>query len=315
MAGTLFCIAVLATLVVSVVLSASLPTDIMQWTYAFVTPILFLVVVFVGGRLDGTDVPRALGLTRAPRPWQAGLSIALSVACIVAFLPLALGVQLLLGRLGYHGGPSYADYTSSWGNLVLGLVALALMPALGEEALCRGMAFGALRQKGTVYGIFMSALLFGLLHGNPVQLVHQFLIGCVMAYLFHLSGSIWCTVLFHFCNNAAVIVYDFVYVQAGWSYVLPWWAYLVMCVVGLAVVAGLLCLYARLTLRHAPRREGALVFADERPTPRMRMQRLLDVNGGYVPYIKGGRAHYAMYVAFAVVGVLWLVNTITGWVQ
>ncbi len=309
-AGIVFCVAVAASLLLQVVLFAALPHDTAQWCYTFAAPVLYIVATFVGGLFDGTDVPRALGLTRAPRLWQMGLAAALALACIFAFLPLAEGVSFLFDKMGYHGGPNYVDYTSSWGNMLLGLVVLALMPALGEETLCRGAVFGALKQKGTYFGIVLSALLFALWHGSPVQLVHQFLIGIVMAVLVHLTRTVWVSVLFHFCNNAAVVLYEFAYTQAGWSYTIPWWVYLIMFVVGSAIVSVLLVAYARLTLRSAPPQEGALTSDDDRPTARLR--RLADVHGEYTPYVKG-QAMWGMYAAFAVVGVLWIINTVSGW--
>ena len=310
-AGVAFCLAFAGALLVSVVLFAAFPKDIAQWCYAFVAPTLFVAAVLVASAVDGTDFVEALGLKRAPRWWQAGLIVALAVACIVAFYPLASWVAQLLALMGYKGGPNYADYTSSWGNMVLGLVAMALMPALGEEALCRGMAFGALRQRGTYYGILLSALLFALLHGNPVQLVHQFFIGVVMAVLVHLTRTVWSAVIFHFCNNAVVIVYDFAYTQCGWTYTIPWWALLIMFVVGSLAVVALTWLFGRLTVRRAAPREGA--YDEQPPTAGARVRRALDVHGEYVPYVRG-QGMDVMYIALAVVGAVWLANTIAGWI-
>ena len=310
-AGVAISLAVAAALLASVVLFAALPHDVAQWAYAFVAPALFAVAAVLGGVLDGTDPVAALGLKRAPRPWQAGLIVALAVACIVAFLPLATWIAKLFALMGYHGGPNYADYTSSWGNMILGLVAMALMPAVGEEALCRGMAFGAMRQKGTYFGIVLSAVFFALLHGNPVQVAHQFLIGVVMAVLVHLTRTVWASVIFHFCNNAVVILYEFTYTQCGWTYTIPWWVLLIMFVVGLPSVVLLVWLFGRLTLRKAPPAEGA--YVDERPTVGARIRRTLDVHGEYTPFVKG-QEMFTVYIALAVVGVVWLANTISGWI-
>ena len=40
-----------------------------------------------------------------------------------------------------------------------------------------------------------------LMHGNPEQTVHQFIIGLVVGYLFLKSGNIWLGVIVHFFNN------------------------------------------------------------------------------------------------------------------
>ena len=316
LAGIVFCAVYVTVLVASVIISAAVPQPASQWCYAFVAPLLYIVAVVAGGLADGTDVVSALGVRRAPRPWQAGLTVALAIACVVAFLPLATGVQRLFDLMGYHATPSYADYYSSWGNFALGLVGLALLPALGEEVLCRGMMFGALKGKGTVYGILLSALLFALWHGSPVQLVHQFLIGVVMAVLVHFTRTVWTSVLFHFCNNALVIVYEFTYTQAGWSYTIDWWVYLLMFVCGTALVVALLYVFVKGTVKRTPAGEGALTFAGEPLGAKERVRRAFDVHGEYVPSVRGNaRQMIAVYATFGLVALLWLVNTISGWIE
>jgi membrane protease YdiL (CAAX protease family) len=314
MAAIIFCVVMLVTLLLSVIFQAALPVPANQWCYAFVAPFLYIVAVLLGGRLDGVDVPYALGLKRAPRPWQAGIAVGLSVACVVAFLPLAMGVKALFALMGYHATPTYADYSSGWGNLILGLVGLALLPAIGEEFMCRGMMFGVFKQKGTYFGIIASALLFALWHGSPVQLVHQLLIGVVMALLVHFTHTVWTSVIFHFCNNALVIVYEFVYKQAGWTYTIEWWVLLIMFAVGLPVVVALVYLLGRTSVKRAEREAVNLTFVGEHPTLAMRVRRTLDVDGEYVPYVKG-KSMIAVYLTFALVGVIWLLNTISGWVS
>lgn len=312
-AGIVFCVVVGAVLLLSVVFSAALPKDVMQWCYAFVAPFLYIVAVFVGGRADGTDVPAAVGLKRAPKPWQALLTVALAFVCVLAFLPLAEGVQWVFARMGYHATPDYADYSSSWDRMVLGLFGLALLPALGEEMLCRGMMFGAMKEKGTFYAVFMSALLFALWHGSPIQLVHQFLIGAVMAVLVHFTRTVWTSVIFHFCNNAIVILYEFAYIQRGWTYTIPWWVYLIMAAVGIPAVCLLLWLFVRRTVKSVERERGALSFSDEHPTASERVRRAFDVYGEYTPYVKGQNM-IAVYAAFGVVAILWIIGTVSGWI-
>lgn len=327
-AGIIFCVALLATMFLSVLLSAVVPAivratsadaeasqsgaDIIQWCYAFLAPVFYILAVIVGGRADGTDVVAALGIRRRPALWQVGLTIALAILCIFAFLPLATWIQQLFALMGYNPALPYPDYTSNWGNMLLGLAALSVMPALGEEVLCRGLAFGALRQKGTQFGILMSALLFALLHGSPIQLIHQFLIGAIMALLVHLTRTVWTSVIFHFCNNAAVILYEFVKKQAGWTYTLPWWGFLIMFAVGVPSVVALLMVFCHISLSKSTPRED-LPMSEERLSWQNRLRRVLDVHGEYLPKVPGNAQMGTMYAAFGLVAVIWLINTITGW--
>ena len=314
-AGIVFCVALVLGLGVQFVLAAFLHDDYaLSLTYSIVAPLMYIATVFVLGRLLGVDVVCATGLKRAPG--RVGLwALPLALSCVLAFLPIAIGVQALFALLGYHATPNYADYTSSWGKMLVGLVGLALMPALGEETLLRGCVYSGLRNKGTYFGIAVSALLFALMHANPVQFIHQFLIGLVMAYLVYMTGTVWTSVLFHFCNNATVILYEFVCVQVGADFTIPWWGYLILFVVFAPVVVLLLYLFTRRCVR-AKEQSATVetVFRPEGEAPwRYKLRKALDYQGDYLPY----NTQYpmgAMWAAFGMTAVLWLVNTVVGWV-
>ena len=149
-----------------------------------------------------------------------------------------------------------------------------------------------------------------------MQFIHQFLIGVVMAVLVHLTRTVWSSVIFHFCNNALVILYEFTYVQAGWTFSIPWWVYLIMFVVGVPAVAALLYAFGRHTVRVVESQVidlTRLSFSSDSPTAADRMRRVFDAHGEYVPYLRGHNT-IAIYLTFALVGLIWLLNTISGWI-
>jgi membrane protease YdiL (CAAX protease family) len=49
--------------------------------------------------------------------------------------------------------------------------------------------------------ITLSALLFALAHMNPAQLLHPFLIGLLLGWLYERTGSIVPGIIFHWANN------------------------------------------------------------------------------------------------------------------
>lgn len=94
-------------------------------------------------------------------------------------------------------------------NLVLNLVSTAVLPALVEEMVFRGYVLGALRPQGDGLAIVFSALLFGLLHGNLLQIPFAFILGLIFAYLTVQTGSIWPAVLIHFLTNATSVCLEY----------------------------------------------------------------------------------------------------------
>ncbi len=94
------------------------------------------------------------------------------------------------------------------------LLVVALMPAVGEEFLFRGLMFGSIRAnwlkrhpkepavKGAVYAILISAAVFGVFHMSLAKFFTTFLLGALFAYIVYRTGSIYVTMGLHFVNNA-----------------------------------------------------------------------------------------------------------------
>lgn len=91
--------------------------------------------------------------------------------------------------------------------LIVDLLALALVPAVAEELMFRGVLWGALRPRlGAVGTIVVTAIAFGLYHGSIYRFAPAALGGVLLGVARALSGSLWPALAFHLANNAAVIV-------------------------------------------------------------------------------------------------------------
>jgi sodium transport system permease protein len=91
--------------------------------------------------------------------------------------------------------------------LVVDLLALALVPAVAEELLFRGVFFGALRARiGATGAVIGSAVSFGLYHGSIYRFAPAAFGGLLLGFVRAASGSLWPALAFHFANNAGVIV-------------------------------------------------------------------------------------------------------------
>lgn len=95
-----------------------------------------------------------------------------------------------------------------WGYLAVGI----LVP-IAEEMVFRGAILRTLLQvfKGKMswFAIFVSALLFGAVHGNLLQGLHASLIGFLLGWLYYRSGSIIPGIVYHWVNNTvAYLMYN-----------------------------------------------------------------------------------------------------------
>ena len=84
---------------------------------------------------------------------------------------------------------------------VMQILGYAVLPALFEEFAYRGVVLQSLRRYGDWFAILVSAFLFGMMHGNIVQIPFAFMVGIVLGYCTVVSGTMWVGVAIHFGNN------------------------------------------------------------------------------------------------------------------
>lgn len=90
---------------------------------------------------------------------------------------------------------------------VLLVLVIAVMPAVGEELLFRGLTFGSLRANySTKWAVCVSALIFGVFHMSIVKLIPTAMLGACFAIVVSKSGSIFLSMLLHFINNLLSVV-------------------------------------------------------------------------------------------------------------
>ena len=131
--------------------------------------------------------------------------IGICITLLMFSSPVLSYLSAWLVELGFDTGiVSYPDV--SGGYLVVGVVLLAIFPAVSEELLTRGVVLSGLKKGGYVFAILMSGFLFAIMHGNPLQLIHQFILGVIFSYLVVISGSILPAIFGHFFNNFLSVI-------------------------------------------------------------------------------------------------------------
>lgn len=93
--------------------------------------------------------------------------------------------------------------------VIMSFIVMALIPALGEELLFRGAIQKSLHehQFDSHKAIFITALLFSVLHFEFTGFFYRFLLGALFGYVYFWSKNILYPIFMHFCNNALSLVF------------------------------------------------------------------------------------------------------------
>lgn len=132
------------------------------------------------------------------RPWSVMLWSA--VAALGLLIP-SMWFQEQMPELPNVAEELFTGLISNpWGYVVIGLMA-----PLAEEIVFRGAVLRALLKWNENHwvGIAVSAALFALIHMNPAQMPHAFLIGLLLGWMYYRTGSIIPGMVYHWVNNSA----------------------------------------------------------------------------------------------------------------
>ena len=131
------------------------------------------------------------------------LLMAVAFGACIGFNGLIAGVGLVEADETYQE-VSELLYSAS---LPMQLFGTALVVPLCEELIFRGLMYNRLKDYMSV-GMAMAtaSLVFGLYHGNMVQIVYAFPLSCMMIYAYEKYHSFWAPYLFHVTANAVSVL-------------------------------------------------------------------------------------------------------------
>jgi len=98
--------------------------------------------------------------------------------------------------------------TNSVQGLILNLFIVALVPAIGEELLFRGVLLKLIKDitHNVHWAVIISAILFSAFHLQFYGFLPRFALGLMLGYLFVITNNLWVPIFIHFINNAAAVI-------------------------------------------------------------------------------------------------------------
>jgi membrane protease YdiL (CAAX protease family) len=100
---------------------------------------------------------------------------------------------------------------NSWGDLLLNVFMIAIIPAIGEEFLFRDILQKIFYDwtKNDHWAILISAIIFSTVHMQFYGFFPRMLLGVLFGYIVFWGRNIWFAVAAHFFNNVIAVVFNF----------------------------------------------------------------------------------------------------------
>lgn len=186
------------------------------------------------------------------------------LATVLLWIGLLFGFQLLneyflrfLELTGYQRPENVMPVMDTFGGYFVSVLVMALLPALAEELLFRGILLSGTEGGKNWQRILLCGALFCVFHQNPVQTPYQFLCGCAFAYLTLKTGNVYLAVIAHFLNNFYILTATYVGVPAFGTL-----AIVISTITGLLAFASAILILHWKTPKRTPR------FVQESPVKR-----------------------------------------------
>lgn len=116
---------------------------------------------------------------------------------------LALNNLILIGNLSALSATYETTATSMYSApFAVQIVCLAILSPIAEELVFRGLMFRRMREDtGAKLAIIYTSVVFGIFHGNFVQMLYGFLMGLMFAWLCEKYGSVLAPIVAHVTAN------------------------------------------------------------------------------------------------------------------
>ncbi|MCL2851254.1 MAG: CPBP family intramembrane metalloprotease [Firmicutes bacterium] len=102
------------------------------------------------------------------------------------------------------------------GGLFVSLILIGVLPGLCEEVEHRGMLMQSFKRRlGVQRALLFTAILFGLMHFNVVQVIFAAILGYLMGLAGVAAKNIWVPIIIHFMNNSIATYLSYAG-QYGW---------------------------------------------------------------------------------------------------
>ncbi len=174
-------------------------------------------------------IPPAIYARARGRKFFSHMRLKLFKAVDIPLMIFALGLMIFGGATIcfyiYRVAPEFfsksasamlADGTHDTGTAVYAVISVAILPAITEEFLFRGIVVTEYERNGVALAVILSSLTFALIHFDLVRIPVYFFNGVILALVLYATRSLFASMIVHAANNVlAMFLEVYVYRAAA----------------------------------------------------------------------------------------------------
>ena len=182
---------------------------------------IFLMAAYMSAKLFSGNPNKYLSIDKVAHPkWFLAVMVLMGIALpLISFLGVVnAGIPFPDSMMGLKESfeaseESNQSFVNAFlskegtGALMLNLLMVAVLPAIGEEWMFRGVVQRLMVNwtKNIHWGIWIAAFVFSAFHFSFFGFLPRLILGAIFGYLLVWSKSMWVPVLAHFVNNAIAV--------------------------------------------------------------------------------------------------------------
>lgn len=179
---------------------------------------LFAAPSLLFANLAHPSPTKYLGLKAPKRP----LHLLLSILVILGAMPVLIAIEAGMSHIDMGADMRSKQAAAEAvqqaylampdiGSFIRTFTVMAIIPALGEELLFRGMLmrFARQRTRTMIAPMLFTAVFFALAHSNYYGMPSIFMAGLLLATIYYLTGSLWCSIVAHLFFNGTQIIINY----------------------------------------------------------------------------------------------------------
>ncbi|MFW5759822.1 MAG: CPBP family intramembrane glutamic endopeptidase [Cyclobacteriaceae bacterium] len=150
------------------------------------------------------------------------LTVVLTTVITISFMP----VNSIIAE--WNMGAEFPDFMEGWarqqedaaraatealtnitspGYLLVSFLIIAIIPAIGEELLFRGILQNKLWEASNIHlAIWITGIIFGVIHLQFYGVIPRIILGVIFGYLYYWSATLWVPIIAHFVNNGFTLL-------------------------------------------------------------------------------------------------------------